>query len=329
MLLRLAVGILCLLASAAGFAQSSQPLRVISFKGGSNWPIWVAQEKGMFAANHVAVHLFLTPGSVYQIRSIMAGKYDIGLSAFDNVVAYDEGQGEVKLSKTPDLFTFMGGISGCLRFMASPNIKSYADLKGKPLGVDAATTGYAFIMYKLLEMHGLPLGDYKVVRIGGTVSRVKALFKHKIAATMVNVPFDMVLEAKGFKRLGDTTDALGHYESNTGMARRSWAAKNKTRLIRFIRSYVEAVNWLHNPANRAEAVAIYQEHLKKASHRIAEKSYGVMFSNKEGFDREAKMDMAGARVVLKLRSEFARPKKELANPYKYIDLRYYKAAMKH
>ena len=325
---RLAVTLLCLVASATALAQSSPPLQVISFAGGSNWPIWVAQEKGMFAANGVAVKLTATPNSVYQIRSLMSGKFDIGMSGFDNIVAYEEGQGETNLQTAPDLFAFMGGISGVLRLMASPDIKSYADLKGKTLGVDAATTGYAFIMYKLLEMHGLPAGDYKIAKAGGTFSRVKAMIKGDIAATMVNVPFDMVLEAKGFRRLGDTTETFGPYQASIGVARRSWAAKNQDRLVGFIRAYIAATDWLYDPANRAEAVAIYQQNIKNATHQIAEKSYDIMFSGKEGFDRKAKIDLEGMRTVLKIRSEFAQPKKELSNPGKYVDEQYYERALK-
>jgi len=71
----------------------------------------------------------------------MEGRYDFGTTAYDNVVAYQEGQGETELSTQPDLFAFMGGISGMLRFVTQPDIKTYAALKGTTVGVDAATHG--------------------------------------------------------------------------------------------------------------------------------------------------------------------------------------------
>jgi hypothetical protein len=39
---------------------------------------------------------------------------------------------------------FMGGDNGFLSLVTQPDIKSYGDLKGKTLSVDALTTGYAF-----------------------------------------------------------------------------------------------------------------------------------------------------------------------------------------
>ena len=47
------------------------------------------------------------------------------MAAFDNVVAYQEGQGEVKLSVTPDFFAFMGFSRGTVRLVVSPDVKGY------------------------------------------------------------------------------------------------------------------------------------------------------------------------------------------------------------
>src|SRR5256886_17373713 len=117
---------MALLASAGvAAAQGPRPLEVIAFGGGGNWPLWAAQEKGLFAKNGIAVKLSFTPNSVEQIRNLMNGTYDLGTTAYDNVVAYQEGQGETELSTQPDLFAFMGGYSRSLRFVTQPDIKTY------------------------------------------------------------------------------------------------------------------------------------------------------------------------------------------------------------
>ena len=50
-----ACAVLTAATSVPAAAQDSKPLDVIVFPGGSNWPIWVAQDKGLFARNGVAV----------------------------------------------------------------------------------------------------------------------------------------------------------------------------------------------------------------------------------------------------------------------------------
>ena len=112
-----------------------------------------------------------------------------------------------------------------------------------------------------------------------------------------------------------------------GAARRSWAAKNGDQLVAFIRSYVAAIDWLQQPGNKDEAVSIYLKNLPKVPKPVAEKSYDVMFAVNEGFQKKAKLDLEGARMVLKLRSEFAKPQKNLTDPMKYIDESYYRKAV--
>jgi len=312
--------------TGSSFAQGPKPLEVIAFGGGGNWPIWAAQDRGLFAKNGIAVKLSFTPNSVEQIRNLVNGTYDLGTTAYDNVVAYQEGQGETELSVQPDLFAFMGGYSGSLRFVTQPDIKTYAALKGKTLGVDAATTGFAFILYKLAAMNGLALSDYKIEKLGGTPARVQAMMEGRIAGTMISSPSEILPESKGYTRLGDTTTTFGPYQASIGVARRSWAAKNGDQLTAFIRSYVEAMDWLQQPANRDEAVAIYMNHVANAPRPAAQKAYEVMFAEKEGFQKRAKLDVEGCRTVLKLRSEFAKPQKNLTDPLKYVDESFYRKA---
>ena len=319
---------ICMGWAGAAAAQSARPLSVIVFGGGMNWPLWVAESEGVFARNDLAVKVTVTPNSVFQISGLAEGKFDIATSTFDNVVAYQEGQGETELSVQPDLFAFMGGYSGSLRFVTQPDIKTYAGLKGKTLGVDAATTGFAFILYKLAAMNGLGMSDYKVEKLGGTPARVQAMMEGRIAGTMISSPSEILPESKGYTRLGDTTTTFGPYQASIGVARRAWAAKNGEQLTAFIRSYVAAMDWLQDPANKDEAVSVYMKHVPSAPRPAAQKAYEVMLGEKEGFQKKAKLDVEGCRTVLKLRSEFAKPQKNLTDPMKYVDESFYRKAVR-
>src|SRR2546426_5054329 len=133
-----------------------QAVNVIVFPGGFNWPIWVAQEKGLFAKNGLDVKLTPTPSSVFQLTNLIEGKFDIAMTAIDNLIAYREGQGEEPVLG-PDLIAFMGGDNGFLRLVAVPEVKTLAALRNKTVSVDARTTGYAFMLFEMLERGGLVL----------------------------------------------------------------------------------------------------------------------------------------------------------------------------
>src|SRR5215469_17504722 len=135
----LALGLLA--GAAAPRAHAETTLEVIVFAGGFNWPIWAAEQQGYFAQNGVVVHLTPTPGSEFQLKNLIEGKFDLGMTAIDNVVAYMEGQGEAKVDVKPDLVAIMGGDNGFLRLVSIPEVKTYDALRGKELTVDARTTG--------------------------------------------------------------------------------------------------------------------------------------------------------------------------------------------
>jgi ABC-type nitrate/sulfonate/bicarbonate transport system substrate-binding protein len=308
-------------------AQAPAPVNVIIFPGGLSWPIFVAQDKGFFEKQGIAIKVMETPGSVFQIKGLLAGDFDIAMTPFDNVVAYQEDQGEVHFDTPPDLFVFMGGISSTLRLIVRPEISSFADLKDKVLGVDALTTGYTLLMYRLLDHNGLPKGSYRLERLGGTASRVQAMTQGKIAGTMVSSPQEILPEENGFKRLGDIQPMLGNYQALSGVARRSWAAAHPDRLEGFIRAYVAAGDWLADPNNCAEAAGIYARHIPNTPRPVIDKAWEAMVSKSEGFQRRAKFDPVGAQTALDVRTQYGVPQKQLTDWRKYVDESFYNHAL--
>ena len=327
--MRVLILVVALLAGCAAQAPTPpKPVNLIVFPGGFNWPIWVAQEKGLFAKNGLDVKLTPTPSSVFQLTNLIAGKFDIAMTAIDNLIAYREGQGEEPVLG-PDLIAFMGGDNGFLRLVAVPEVKTLADLRSKTVSVDARTTGYAFVLFEMLERGGLMLDrDYTVERAGGVLQRFQALMEKKHAATLLLSPFELQAEAKGFNRLGNATDVLGAYQGLVGGARKGWADANRDAVVGYIRAFSEAVDWLYDPRNKDEAVAIFRKNLPNVPEQGAQAAYGVLLAPSGGFQKKAQIDLEGVRTVLQLRSKYAEPKKALTDPNTYYDPSFYRAAMR-
>lgn len=324
---RLAIALLVACSTAAAAVHAAERLEVIVFPGGFNWPLWVAEERGFFKDEGLEVALTPTPNSVFQMRELAAGRFHIAFSTIDNVVAYNEGQGEAPLPEPPDFFAFMGAQGGAVRLVARPEVESIAALKGKRVAVDAATTGYAFVLRKLLQQGGLAESDYEVQKMGGTAARAEALLQGKTDATILTSPLEIGPESRGYRRLANAVDAIGPYQAVSGVARRAWARDNADSLVKFIRAYVRALEWLAAPANREAAVAIYRRQLPQVPDAAAAKAWDVLLGGKEGFQPKAKLDREGIRTVLRLRSEYGEPRKALADPERYIDESYYRKAV--
>src|SRR6185437_2228018 len=318
---------LAVLTATSAYAQGSAQITVNVFPGGFNWPTFVAREKGFFERNGITVTLEETPNSVAQMTGLAEGKFDIAITAVDNIVAYAEGQGEAPIGPQPEFFAFMGSDSGFLSLVVAPEIKTFAGLKRKTLSVDARTTGYAFVLFDMLRRNGLSQQDYRIETAGGMTQRWQALQERKQIGTLLSTPINILAKEQHFNQLARAVDVIGPYQGNVGATRRSWAQANRSKVIGFIRGYAQAIDWLYAKDNHDEAVRILLKNVPQMSPELAQQSYDELLDPRSGFFRKAQLNMQGLRTVLALRSRYAQPKKDLANPMKYYDPSYYDAAM--
>lgn len=301
-------------------------LKVIAFPGTGNIDHFIGEDKGFYADAGIEVELTPTPNSVYQITNFAAGAFDIASTAIDNIVAYTEGQGAAELDADPDMFVFMGGAQIELPFIVAGDVASYADLKGRSIALDALSTGFAFILYRMLENNGLAPGDYTLASVGGTDKRWESLKAGEHAGALLNDPFSKFALDAGFRQLDTSIDVLDHYQAGIFAARRPWARDNADRLVAFIGAHLKILDWLYDPANRDEAADILASHMP-AIAAAAGAAVDRLTAPRTGFTPKCALDMAGIETALALRSQYAEPRKELTDPGKYLDLSYYERAL--
>ena len=313
-----------------GATAQSQPapalhtINVITFAGGLNLPTYVAQRQGFFAKHGVDVNLRYTPNSVHLMTGLIEGRFDlVATAAIDNLVAYQEGQGEAPVKVQPDLVAFMGTDDGFLNLVALPEVKGVADLRGGDLGVDAVSTGFAFVLREMVERAGIKDSEVKYVRAGGTNLRYAALLDRKFAATLLSTPFDLQAEARGFTRLGSATELLGAYQGRAAFGMRGWIRDNEAAVIGFMRALREAMDWIYDPQNRDICEALLLANDRDTTPALAKKTYDMFVGRKGGMYRDLRINMEGFKVVLALRSKYGQPRRELNDPMKYVDLDLY------
>ena len=303
-------------------------VELIAFPGAQNLPIFAALDQGLFEKAGITLNMTTTPNSAYQAENLASGKFNIAGTAFDNVVAYVEGQGAVKLDPVPDFFAFMGATQIELAFITQADIKSYADVKGKVLAMDALYTGFAFVLYEMLAKAGLSKDDYKIEAVGATPVRWEAVKTGKFAGTMTIEPFTSIARGNGFTVLDTSTKHYPDYQGQAYVASRKWAAANPDALKAFIRGYLGGLAWTLDPANKDAATALLLSKMPEIQPRVAGAVMASLLSPKSGLTPKAAMLPAGVDVVLDLRSRFGGGAKKLTDQSRYVDLRYYEAVMK-
>lgn len=319
--------------SAAAFAAAAlpaalraqavpQPLRLNIFGGTDAWPVYVIAAKRLLEPLGYAPSIVTTGGSVAQFQALQSGSADLALTALDNVVAYDEGQGDPAVTGTFDGAAFLGISSGSLALLVRPDVTSYAQLRGATLAVDAPNTGFSFVLRRMLQNNGIAPGGYSFAAVGNTQKRFDAMVAGQAAGAVVSTPFDLLgVQKYGFHVLGTALSALGHYQATVMAAQRSWLAAHAAAAAAFVRAYRGATAWLADPANHTEAAAILTRGAELPPDVVAQIAPRIL-ADPNGFSRSGAFDMAGVATVLSMREAYAVPPKKLRPPQAYLDPRF-------
>ena len=209
-------------------------------------------------------------------------------SAVDNALAM------IEVGKQ-DVVIVTGGDSGMNEFFVQGDIKSFADLRGRTLVVDAPDTAYALQAKKILAQHGLKEGtDYTVKPVGAGVYPLQGDGGEQ--GQRGGHPQSAVHRAGRAARHEEPRPHHRPARPLPGRAApssmRAWAREHAAALERYIAAYIEALRWVRDPANRAENIAMLMEKLK-ISGKEAERTYELLIDPAFGFTPDATFDLRG------------------------------------
>ena len=124
-------------------------------------PFWVIKDAGFFKQEGLDANLIYISASSTMAQAMLAG--EVAISTANSQAVVDTGLQGGDLIAVGAIVNFVA-----LYVIAAPEIKSVADLKGKPVGVSrfGATTDFAIQMF--LKKYGLePVRDVPIIQIGG------------------------------------------------------------------------------------------------------------------------------------------------------------------
>ncbi len=296
---------------------SAQVLKVaVISQSANNWPLFVAEEKGFFQREGLKVEVVVSGDSGRQIDGLANGTYEITHQASDHFMrAVESGK---------ELFVFMTISRPIFDFVVAPEIRAIRDLAGKTIALDRPTTGYWLLFQKAFARNGLPPDAYKILpNLGGAEARYRAVKDGRAQGTFLNPPLSLDAIAQGLPRLTNLAEHFPDLPGSSGGARRSWARENEATLIRYLRGYGGAVNWLLEPKNRDEAQKIFSKKLK-LDDKDAQSTYESFV--RVGLVPGGKLSMEGIKQVLDLMAESGQLKSTPAGPEKYADPSYQQKA---
>jgi ABC-type nitrate/sulfonate/bicarbonate transport system substrate-binding protein len=210
--------------------------------------------------------------------------------------------------------------------VAKPEIKSFADLKGKILGLADEAGSITISTRKLLALHGLHKGDFQVKIIEGTPARFTCLRRSDCAAVPLGQPQDLLALNEGYRLLGASNEAVPEFLYTVTAVRRSWANAHKDTLVRYVRGLAAAFKFIRDPAKR-QVVAKTIVETTGSSQAIAEQTLRLFFEPERNvLPRRGELDAKGLAQVIAFMAEAGTLKEPLPAPARFFDLQYLQLA---
>lgn len=281
---------------------------------------YVAEQQGFFARENIAVEL----------RPIAGGTGNM-------VAALDRGEVDVTQTATPylikaalsgsDAVAIAGEVANPVYSLISkPQIKTFAELKGKLIGLSLPIDTISISMRKLLALKGLQEGDYRVKDLVGTPRRAACLKSGECDAAPLGQPDDFIAMKAGYNRLGLSTEAVAAFQFDVIAARKSFAQAHADVMVRFVRALADAFRFIRDPAHRDAVVKAIVEHTG-ASEEIARETLALYFDPERNvLPKHAEIDLEGLAQVIAFMAQGGTIKPPLPPASRFVDLRYLTAA---
>jgi ABC-type nitrate/sulfonate/bicarbonate transport system substrate-binding protein len=245
-------------------AQEPAPEKlVISYVPGNAiyWDIDVAIEKGFFKDETFAPEVVIFQSSPQSIQLLVAGEVQLAGAQPEALLAavVHGAKGFAVISspaERPDWF-----------LVGRPEINTLADLKGKFFGTGGLQLGENWWTWKALAKASVAPTDITMLVVGTSAQKFAALQRGSIAFTVLFQPTAQVAVAEGMNVLYRFSDGEAFpsilYSVATGWAQQGGHG------IRLARALKRAHDWLYDPGNRGEAIAILQKYTKREPGQLA------------------------------------------------------------
>jgi len=315
-----AAALAALVLGMAMVAAQADPLRV----GYNQWagfaPVFVAADRGFFAAEGINVDLRAFPGPADSVAPLVAGHLDVALTTPDAVIPANESDLLVVAVMVLDASHGGDGI------VAREEIRTLADLRGKRVGVTEGEVNHLLLMLALEEA-GLSGTDIRLANMNADDAGA-AFIAGQLDAAVTWEPWLSTAVSEGAGHILFTSaDVPGMLIDVVAVTPRMLEAR-AGELSAFVRALDQALAYLDS--NPAESHAIVSRWLEIPADEIAEMLEGIRLYGSElnrvlfsGDDPDADIGSSFVRIAAFLEAQGltkgGKPAKEMVDGRLFAD----------
>ncbi|MDH4290552.1 MAG: ABC transporter substrate-binding protein [Aquincola sp.] len=260
-------------ATSAAQAQAELPtLRFGTYAGTlSNMPAFVADKKGLCVKHGFKCQFTVLNSGPLQLQAMLGKSIEVGFFApevaFGGILKGADIQAVVGgYRPQPYVVVVRSDVPRPNRDKGYP--EAFKDMKGLKIGVPARGTGAELHLTELLAQAGIKTEDVTLVAVGGPGTALPAMLVGKQVEATINFPpiAELCNANKACASVVDLSRGEGpaSIRDMIGASVPSWMTRdfiqaNPKLVASMISAFKEADEWIHNPGNLDELVALYAE----------------------------------------------------------------------
>jgi len=288
-------------------AQAQKFVHAYSSISALNATFWIIQDAGFAKQEGLETDLVYIPSSSTVAQATLAG--EVMISPANGQVITDVGlQGG-------DLVA-MGGITNVVAFyiMATPDIKTVGDLRGKTVGVTRFGSSGDVGMRMFLAKYGLePVKDVPMIQLGGLPEIAAAMGKRTVHASAFSQPMAYVAQQGGAHQLANLSKENIPFLHVGVTTTRKFIRERRAQAKAYLRAYGRAVHFLHTRKDEAKTIITKYTKIKDPGMLDGSLAYAYDFTEKVPLVKPAAFQVTLEDIAKK------NPKAKTAKPGQFYD----------
>lgn len=251
-------------------------IRVMVYNGAyTSMPPRVAKDLGLYAKHNLDAELTVVNSGPAGVAALLGGSLDFIEPPTDQIIENQVKGTDLRIVVGNEVRNFFNLIVH-QRVKLAHEKEGYPaiirDLKGMRVGVNALGASTHLMMNALLKGAGMTADDVTYVAVGSANTALAAWQADRVDAQMAFTPFPEIISALGtgrsavdfssgqgppvLQKLGTAFEAFS--------AKASYIREHPDVVNAFIRSHVEAIDWIKSPANRPQLTELIGKYVNTA-----------------------------------------------------------------
>jgi NitT/TauT family transport system substrate-binding protein len=213
---------------------------------------WLAKDARVFEKHGLDVDVVLIESGVTTVQALTAGETQIAMGGGTVAVSSNlAGSDIVSIASIESRLPYA--------LLAQKEIKTIEQLKGKRLAISRFGSASDLGARLILQRFGLDADkDITVLQVGGTSTRLSALSKRSVDATILTPEFFNLAKKAGFTILADPTQYEIPFPQLEVITRRAFLKAQPDVVTRYLRAIIEGIHMVkHNPEPSIRALGKY------------------------------------------------------------------------